>query len=452
MLKSSKVREITKNVGSGRKSRPTVKALVDGLVPLLNRAVGQRVTLLEHILESASDQTPEDTDYLTFGLLIDSEKAYNNVERGPDAESAEAKEFKDLWTEKSELRRFQDLSVCETVYWKTRCFAEQRQIIDLSIQYILTTKLGIASDAIAFSTGLLDPMLERHLKFKNKETVYGTGEEFCLLLSQQFEAFAKQLRTLDGLPLAITSVQSVDPVFRGTEVFPPIASNSGLSTNHSHNCNTFDLSVDKRVVKYFKPMDVIIEMEGSGKWPNSLDAFLRVKASFYIEMARRLSQQFGLVSRPTPQYLDVFRDGFVFRVTIGSHKEIVIRRQITTAEGMIKQIASPEADRLEVLFEVNTKLNSGLNALNRSHRCYGIGSRLAKRWIGSQMMSHYLDDMAIDLLMAYLFVRPEPYTIPKYVYLVFVKLSFTLLRTPTLSPIGKLHFPPQSSTMGKEHE
>ena len=219
MLESSKLSNIGKHVIDS--DERTVAHLVDYLMPILNRTVGQRVIQLQSIDQQflkTSDTSNHSNKYLTFGLLIDSEKAYNNVERGPNADSPEAKQFKDFWGQKSELRRFQDLNICETVFWKTKCFAEQRKIIDNSIQYILTTNVGIPSDAIAFSTSLLDPMLERSLKFDNKETVYGTGEEFCLLLSQQLEELAKQLRNLNGLPLAITSVQGIDPIFRGTEV------------------------------------------------------------------------------------------------------------------------------------------------------------------------------------------------------------------------------------------
>ena len=60
--------------------------------------------------------------------------------------------------------------------------------------------------------------------------------------------------------------------------------NSGKSERHFANCNILDLSVEQKVVKYFKPIQVIIHLEGSGKWPNDLEAFLRVKGTFYLEI------------------------------------------------------------------------------------------------------------------------------------------------------------------------
>ena len=191
--------------------------------------------------------------------------------------------------------------------------------------------------------------------------------------------------------------------------------NSGKCDQHLGICNVFDVSVEQKVVKYFKPIEVIIHLEGSGKWPDHLDAFLRVKASFYLEISQKLCQQFGLTTYASPHWVDIFQNGWIFRITIGSHKEINLRQQIITSEGLIKHIDNAEADRLETKTEILPKIHSSLSALSRTHVCYGIGCRLAKRWIASQMLSLYLDDMAIDLMMAYIFMNPSPHTVPKSV-------------------------------------
>ena len=189
--------------------------------------------------------------------------------------------------------------------------------------------------------------------------------------------------------------------------------NSGKTDNLSSNCNVFDVSVEQKVVKYFKPIQVVIHLEGSGKWPNRLDAFLRVKASFYLEMSQKIGQQFGVTTYASAHYLDVFQSGWIFRIIIGSYKEINLRRQVITSEGLVKHIDNAEADRFESKTEVLPKINSALSALSRTHLCFGMGCRLAKRWIASQMLSPYLDDMAIDLMLAYIFLYPNPYTVPK---------------------------------------
>ena len=193
--KASDIRsDITDNCGD------TITAFVGHLIPLCKRAVGRRILLLEHKsksyddIEWSSDQLPphpNDKQWITFGFLIDSQNAYNNIERGPAADSPDAKQFKDFWGEKSELRRFQDNSICEAVYWNSKTFADKRKIISLSLEYILSNILEIPVQSIFTTTSLLDSVVERpYLKFANK-TLYGTGEELALSISQQFDTLAK---------------------------------------------------------------------------------------------------------------------------------------------------------------------------------------------------------------------------------------------------------------------
>ncbi|CAG2178304.1 unnamed protein product, partial [Oppiella nova] len=397
----------------------------------MKRVVGKRVSLLQH--KSRSYEThewavnklpphPNDIPFLTFGLLINEEYAYNTIERGPEADTEEAKDFKDFWGSKSELRRFQDNSICEAVYWTAKTLSQKRQIVSEALEFILINILDIDSTAMLSTGALLNPMVElKNLKFDDKNVMYGTGEEFFISLSHKLDSLSKKLRSLEGLPLTVTHVQSIDPVFRATEVFPPLAMNSGKSYNVLKNCNAFDLLIDQRVPKYFKPLKVIIQLEGSGKWPDNVQAFRRVRASFHIELAKRLSKQYGLVSHPGVDYVDVYDTGHVFRVIIGSHKELVLLRQIQTPDGLVKRVDSEVADRLETTYEVIPKINGALNALSRRCLCYGISCRLAKRWIGSQMLAHYLDDMAVDLIVAHIFLNPNPYTVPNSPTVGFIR-------------------------------
>jgi hypothetical protein len=87
---------------------------------------------------------------------------------------------------------------------------------------------------------------------------------------------------------------------------------------------------------------VIIQLEGSGKWPNHRKA------------------------------LDVLQNGFIFRIIIVCHKELVLLRRIKTSEGLIKTIDSEIADNLEFKTEILPKISSALNAINRKYVCFCI--------------------------------------------------------------------------------
>ena len=52
---------------------------------------------------------------------------------------------------------------------------------------------------------------------------------------------------------------------------------------------------------------VVLEMEYSGKWPNKITAINDIKTALYVNMARNLRQQYGLVAAPTTDHLDVLK-------------------------------------------------------------------------------------------------------------------------------------------------
>lgn len=52
---------------------------------------------------------------------------------------------------------------------------------------------------------------------------YGTGEEAARHVIDAYDKLTKQLRAISDLPLDISSIQGVSPVFRFCDVFPPLA-------------------------------------------------------------------------------------------------------------------------------------------------------------------------------------------------------------------------------------
>lgn len=55
--------------------------------------------------------------------------------------------------------------------------------------------------------------------------------------------------------------------------------------------------------------------------------------------------------------------------------------------------------------------------LHLQHNSFGATTRLAKRWLASQMLlRHYIAEEAVELLVASLYVTPEPFTLPRYIF------------------------------------
>ena len=57
--------------------------------------------------------------------------------------------------------------------------------------------------------------------------------------------------------------------------------------------------------------------------------------------------------------------------------------------------------------------NNFLFSFNSLHRSYALTTRLAKRWISSQLLQDYISEEAIELIVAYLFLSPAPLQKPK---------------------------------------
>lgn len=54
--------------------------------------------------------------------------------------------------------------------------------------------------------------------------------------------------------------------------------------------------------------------------------------------------------------------------------------------------------------------------LQQQHPCFGAACRLAKRWLGAQLFSDDITEDTADLLVAYLFLQPAPFTPPGYLF------------------------------------
>lgn len=209
------------------KNDDIILSLIPHLQQVIETALSKRISLFQFAHKSfdlwdVSSEPPiiskEEPDFLEVGLLLDEENAFNRIERGPPADSPEAKRFQKFWGEKSELRRFDDGAICECVVWNAKSIKDQRHIIESILKYILNRHFKISPKSCNLVMSQLDCLLQLpSLRFKNG-IPYGTGEKISQMVCRNFDSFAKKLRTLDNLPLSISSVQGINAHFRGTEV------------------------------------------------------------------------------------------------------------------------------------------------------------------------------------------------------------------------------------------
>ncbi|KAM4706920.1 nucleolar protein 6 isoform 2-T2 [Discoglossus pictus] len=380
------------------------------ILSVLQRGLGQRVTLLSHTLPqrpewSIGDDPAKHKDVsVSVGFLFSSDFFSSVLEKGPAADSQEASEFQTFWGQKSELRRFQDGSICEAVVWPGSTVSEKRKVPELIVKHLLELHADIPESSVHYTGTLLDPIITR-----GKEA--GTGEEHIVDVVKSYDDLSRKLWNLEDLPLTVTSVQGTHPSLRYTDVFPPIPVKPDWSFFRKDK-NCLVPLLEKPCPAYVSPIKVICHMEGSGKWPQDKDAIKRVKAAFQIRLAELLRSQHQLRCQATATYTDVFKDGFVFRVQVAYHRELQYMKEFVTPEGMLKYQDTQESLHLELETVHLPHLTSTLHGLHQQHPAFGGTSRLAKRWISAQLLGDYFSEECVDLLVAHLFLHSAPFTTP----------------------------------------
>uniref|UniRef100_A0A8C4U8Z7 Nucleolar protein 6 n=1 Tax=Falco tinnunculus TaxID=100819 RepID=A0A8C4U8Z7_FALTI len=391
-----------------------VGAALPFIVSLLARGLAGRALLVAHSLpqipEWPIDAEPpkhKDVGPLTFGLLFVPGFADSTLEKGPQADHPEALDFRTFWGEKAELRRFQDGSICEAVVWEANTVSQKRLIPEQIIKHLLKLHADIPESSICYMGALLESVI------RTGKEVSGLGEEAMVNVVCSYDDLSRKLWNLKGLPLTVTAVQGVHPAFRYTDVFPPIPMkpiydfHTRVKTKH-----LLLPSEEKPCPAYIAPLRIICHMEGSGQWPQDKEAIKRIKAAFHLQLAELLQQQHQLVCRPAVTHTDVYKDGYVFRLQVAYHREPLILKEVVTPEGMLKYQDTEESRQLELETLHLPYLTSSLHGLQQQYPVFGSTCRLAKRWVSAQLLSDNISEECVDLLVAFLFLHPAPFTPP----------------------------------------
>lgn len=61
-------------------------------------------------------------------------------------------------------------------------------------------------------------------------------------------------------------------------------------------------------------------MGAAGKWPDDVEAFQKMKAALGVQLADQIFLSYGTRTRASEEHVDVFMDGFVFRLHIFSER------------------------------------------------------------------------------------------------------------------------------------
>ncbi|XP_022152358.1 nucleolar protein 6 [Momordica charantia] len=333
------------------------------------------------------------TQPLLVGISISSvEKAFRVVDIGPDAENKEeALKFRRFWGEKAELRRFKDGRIAESTVWETDQWT-RHLVLKRIAEYVLVRHLSpISKDHIMHAVDQIDFSL-----------LHGSGDPitFSGNLLAAFEVLSKRLRSIEDIPLKVSAVQPLDPAFRYTSVYPsephPLAEEKAS-----------DPRIQRKVASScIRPLDVMIQLEGSGNWPTDEVAIEKTKTAFLLKIGESLQNVWGMRCIASEDAVNVLVSGYAFHLKIWHERGLSLLNKEFGSD-LSNWISSTD----KKLF-VQSQHSSMISGLQARHSIYGPVVRLAKRWIASHFFSACLVEEAVELLVASIFLKPLPFHAP----------------------------------------
>ncbi|KAM3252383.1 hypothetical protein P3L10_006453 [Capsicum annuum] len=332
-----------------------------------------------------------DNEPLLIGISVSSaEAAFKMTVIGPSPEERDkALEFRKFWGDKTSLRQFRDSRIAEVAVWEHEEWQRHLIIKDIA-EHVLSRHLSIPKEKIVPIVDQLDFCLLH----RDVDPI-----SFSKSLLVALEELSKRLLQLKDIPLKVSPVQALDSAVRLTSVFPPM-------THPLAHEKGVDIKPRKPVSTCINPVEVMIQLEGSGNWPMDEIAIEKTKTAFLLRIAESLQNNWGMMFSATEDDVDVLMSGYAFRLKISHERALSL---VTGQSSNSRHQWSLSADRQLLLRHQHA---SKINALRGRYPIYGPIVRLAKRWVSAHLFSTVLTEETVELLVSNLFLRPLPFEPP----------------------------------------
>ena len=383
------------------------RTLLHKLYGVLKRGLGDRVSIID--LSSAGSQpcsvrkspslSGKSFD-LQVALITTPDSASRLIDHGPPADDREAcVEFRSFWGDRSELRRFRDGSINESVTW-----SPDEPVTIQILRHVLERHFQAPNNGIVAHTSDLEGQI-----LPGAAGVVAT--DAFKVVNDQFQTLSSTLHQLEGLPLAIRSVSPADPALRSCSITPPLLSRSP------------------------EPVSVLIQFDTSTRWPDSLPAIQYTKIAFLIKLSdlltsssRELNTRIGLENTPTAtsghlntSFLDITYptpsptiSPTTFRLRIHHDRELHLLQTALSTKTIPPTLRTTLSSALHI-HKRTLALPPHTNALRSLCTRFPPLSptiRLLKKWLSSHLLLHHIPAEAIEIIAASIFIRPYPWSVP----------------------------------------
>ncbi|GAX78374.1 hypothetical protein CEUSTIGMA_g5816.t1 [Chlamydomonas eustigma] len=341
---------------------------------------------------------------VTVMANVDATLALRLADVGPAADDTKASAaFRAFWGAKSELRRFQDGKISEAVVWDCAP-VDRHKIPDRIVQYAAGAHLPPGS-SVACCSGHLDRVLTQRPPGSGS---YGsepcldpnTGISAFRMMEAAVDKLGKQLRSVEGAALKVLGVQPISTAARQTcPYFPlphPLAGGAAAAG-----------ALSGRLPRCLEPVEVLVQLEASGRWPDDPQAFSKTKAALGLQLAGLIETGFGYKTVASEDSVDVLMDGFAFRLLLYSTRDeaMLVKEQALMASSITRNVW--EAPSLHPIPSMQLSNNPLVRSWHHGLVSSATGVnpslapaiRVAKRWVGTQMLSNHIAEEAVELLV-----------------------------------------------------
>ncbi|GAA5842510.1 hypothetical protein JCM11251_004894 [Rhodosporidiobolus azoricus] len=403
--------------------------LVSSISATLRRALGNRTRAFlltppapSPTPASPSAPKPPSSVVLSLGIILDPSQSLRLVDQGPSAEDEEAcADFRAFWGRKSELRRFKDGAIVESVVWEEPGVGglgpQRNKIVHHIVKYILNERHGVPSENVDFFAAAMDHLVVEPESVRRSiclEDSVATGKGFGNVVNA-FDELAKELKDLPDLPLPISSVQPCSPSLRYSSIFTP--SPRRLK----------DFERQPASAKYIAPHDILLTLESSGRWPDDLEGIQKIKAAFLAKIGEgleatravlRAELAFDVDARPVDDNvaLEILTaSGWAFRARVFYERSQLLldEREEQLGETSNSSSTLSSLDTYLQRFVHAPKHHAAFANLQHHFTSYSHTVRLFKRWVSAHMLSSHFSDEVLELVVASVFLdSTTPYDPP----------------------------------------
>ncbi|KAI9788706.1 MAG: hypothetical protein M1835_002138 [Candelina submexicana] len=389
---------------------------------ILNKGLGDRTDLI-HLsysepvpwpISTARPATNEDS-HLLAGLLINDTNADRTVDYGPPVEDKEgATAFRKFWGNKAELRRFKDGRILESLIWPD--YKSRASLIRTIIVYLLTRHFGVkvgqravfAEDGLDLLTLQKDGGELAEPQFQPLMTAFGT--------------IGKELRALEGMPLQLRQISATSPTLRYSSIHVPAIS----------------LQQEQMI-----PADVVIQFEGSSRWPDDITAIQRTKIALLLKICALITESIDNVSVRVGlenghntllngSFLELkYATGPAFRFRIHNEREqTLLERELKSQflearhrENVVEALSAYKRAAVQQPLHTQT-----VQSLCTRHPLLSPTIRLIKKWFDCHLLSTHFAEELIELIVIRTFVHPYPWQQPSSLMTSFLRTLHFLSR------------------------